>query len=160
MIGIPGQTLQDLCQDIRTFQKLDLDMIGMGPYITSPGADMLGEGMMEKNALMRLSLNMIATTRLVIPDINIAAATALQALEENGREKGILHGCNVIMPNITPRIVRKNYQLYANKPFIEQEPSDTNHFLQTSIEKTGRSVGLSRLGSSKHWQKRTSRCES
>ena len=160
MIGIPGQTLQDLCQDIRTFQKLDLDMIGMGPYITSPGADMLGEGMMEKNALMRLSLNMIATTRLVIPDINIAAATALQALEENGREKGILHGCNVIIPNITPRIVRKNYQLYANKPFIEQEPSDTNHFLQTSIEKTGRSVGLNRLGSSKHWQKRTSRCES
>ena len=97
MIGIPGQTLEDLCQDIRTFQKLDLDMIGMGPYITSEGADMLNEGMMEEKALMRLSLNMIAVTRLVIPDINIAAATALHALEENGREKGILHGCNVIM---------------------------------------------------------------
>lgn len=155
MIGIPGQTLEDLCQDIRTFQKLDLDMIGMGPYITSDGADMLGEGMMEEKALMRLSLNMIATTRLVIPDINIAAATALHALEENGREKGILHGCNVIMPNITPRLVRKNYQLYANKPFIEQEPSDTNHYLQHSIQSTGREVALNVLGSSKHWKNRT-----
>lgn len=154
MIGIPGQTLEDLCQDIRTFQKLDLDMIGMGPYITSPGADMLGEGMMEKKALMRLALNMIAVTRLVIHDINIAAATALQALEDDGREKGILHGCNVIMPNITPRIVRKNYQLYANKPFIEQEPSDSNKFLQHCIEKTGRTVGLNVLGSSIHWKKR------
>ncbi len=159
MIGLPGQTLEDLCQDIRTFQKLDLDMIGMGPYITSEGADMLGEGMMEKKALMRLALNMIATTRLVIPDVNMAAATALHALEENGREKGILHGCNVIMPNITPRIVRKNYQLYANKPFIEQEPSDTNHILQASIERTGRSVGLNILGSSNHWKKRTQNLE-
>lgn len=155
MIGLPGQTLQDLCQDIRMFQKLDLDMIGMGPYITSDGADMLGEGMMDKGPLMRLALNMIATTRLVIPDVNIAAATALHALEDNGREKGIMHGCNVIMPNITPRIVRKNYQLYANKPFIEQEPSDTNHVLQASIESTGRSVGLNVLGSSNHWKKRT-----
>ncbi len=155
MIGIPGQTLEDLCQDIRTFQKLDLDMIGMGPYITSEGADMLNEGMMEEKALMRLSLNMIAVTRLVIPDINIAAATALHALEENGREKGILHGCNVIMPNITPRVVRKNYQLYANKPFIEQEPSDTNHYLQKSIQTTGREVALNVLGSSRHWKERT-----
>ena len=155
MIGLPSQTLQDLCNDIRMFQKLDLDMIGMGPYITSDGADMLGEGMMEKTPLMRLALNMIATTRLVIPDVNIAAATALHALEENGREKGIMHGCNVIMPNITPRIVRKNYQLYANKPFIEQEPSDTKHVLQASIESTGRTVGLNVLGSSCHWKKRT-----
>ncbi len=155
MIGIPGQTLEDLCRDIRTFQQLDLDMIGMGPYIISEGADMLGEGMMEEKALMRLSLNMIATTRLVLPDINIAAATALHALEENGREKGILHGCNVIMPNITPRVVRKNYQLYANKPFIEQEPSDSNLYLQNSIQKTGRSVALNVLGSSKHWKIRT-----
>lgn len=155
MIGLPGQTLEDLCRDIRTFQQLDLDMIGMGPYIVSEGADMLGEGMMDKGPLMRLALNMIATTRLVIPDVNIAAATALHALENDGREQGIRHGCNVIMPNITPRIVRKNYQLYANKPFIEQEPSDTNHYLQSSIEKTGRSVGLNILGSSKHWEKRT-----
>ena len=75
--------------------------------------------------------------------------------KENGREKGILHGCNVIMPNITPRIVRKNYQLYANKPFIEQEPSDTNLYLQQSIQKTGRTVALNVLGSSKHWKLRT-----
>ena len=114
---------------------------------------------MEKKALMRLALNMIATTRLVIPDVNMAAATALHALEDNGREKGILHGCNVIMPNITPRIVRKNYQLYANKPFIEQEPSDNNHILQASIERTGRSVGLNVLGSSNHWKKRTQNLE-
>ena len=155
MIGLPGQTLEHLCKDIRTFQALDLDMIGMGPYITSNGADMADEGMMDKTALMRLSLNMLATTRLVIPDVNMAAATALHALEDNGREKGIMHGCNVIMPNITPRVVRKNYQLYANKPFIEQEPSDTNKYLQHSIEQTGRNVGLNVLGSSVHWVKRT-----
>lgn len=155
MIGIPSQTLEDLCQDIRMFQKLDLDMIGMGPYITSQGGDMLGEGMMEHQPLMRLALNMIATTRLVLPDVNIAAATALHALEENGREEGIRHGCNVIMPNITPRAVRKNYQLYANKPFIEQEPSDSNKFLEKNILNAGRKVGLNLKGSSAHWRKRT-----
>ena len=155
MIGIPGQTLEDLCQDIRTFQKLDLDMIGMGPYITSEGADMLGEGMMEKKALMRLSLNMIAVTRLVIPDINIAAATALHALEENGREKGILHGCNVIMPNITDARYRESYRLYEGKPGVQDGPEDSLGPLRESVEKLGETIAFGEHGDPEHYFKRT-----
>ena len=154
MIGLPGQTLEDLCADIRIFQSLDIDMIGMGPYITSAGSDMVGEGMMERGALLQLSLNMIAVTRLVMREVNIAAATALQSLTEDGRERGIAHGCNIVMPNLTPRAVRKSYQLYDNKPCIEDEPSDCRGCLEGRIVSVGRRVGWNEWGDSRRWHLR------
>ena len=90
MIGIPGQTLEDLAADILFFRENDIDMIGMGPYITHPDSPMFDQGMLEKDPLLQLSLNMIAVTRLVLKDVNIASTTALQALVHNGRELGIL----------------------------------------------------------------------
>ncbi|MEG0822300.1 MAG: [FeFe] hydrogenase H-cluster radical SAM maturase HydE [Burkholderiaceae bacterium] len=151
MIGLPGQTLADLCADIRTFQSLDIDMIGMGPYITSAGNDMPADAMMERGALLQLSLNMIAVTRLVMREVNIAAATALQSLVEDGRERGIAHGCNIVMPNLTPRTVRKSYQLYDNKPCIEDEPGDCRGCLEGRIVSAGRRVGWNEWGDSRRW---------
>ena len=115
MIGIPGQTLEDLCRDIRTFQQLDVDMIGMGPYLKCEGNDLESLGQMEPKALLQLALNMIAVTRLVMGPINIAAATALQAIRDDGREMGVEYGCNVVMPNLSPVANRKQYELYDNK---------------------------------------------
>lgn len=155
MIGIPRQTLTDLCRDIRTFEALNVDMIGMGPYLLSEGGDLGEYGMMEKQALIQLSLNMIAVTRLVLKDVNIAAATALQAIREDGREQGILYGANVMMPNLTPTQYREGYQLYKNKPGLKDTPAAAARVFEKSIVKVGREVGWNLTGSSVRWQSRT-----
>jgi biotin synthase len=154
MIGLPGQTLADLCADIRFYQRLDVDMLGMGPYILSQGADLCAEGMMETAPLLQRSLNMLAVCRLVLRDVNIAAATALQALAPDGRELGIAYGCNILMPNITPRAVRSRYQLYDNKPCIEDEPTDCRACLEGRIRLMGRRVGWDQWGCSRHFRRR------
>lgn len=155
MIGLPGQTIEDLVADIRTFERINADMIGMGPYITSDGADMVSDGMMARGPLMQLSLNMIAAVRLVMKNVNIAAATALESLEPNGRIRGILYGCNVVMPNITPQATRASYQLYANKAGCETGAESNILVERNIVEIAHRMLGLNRLGSSRRWSART-----
>ena len=154
MIGLPGQTVEDLVQDIRTFQTIDADMIGMGPYLLSKGADMVDCGMMAHDPLLRLSLNMIAATRLVLRDVNIAAATALETLEPNGRILGIMSGCNVVMPNITPQATRSSYQLYDNKSGTEVGAESNTKIESDIVRIAGRRLGLNQLGSSINRQSR------
>lgn len=154
MIGIPGQSLEDLVRDIRTFERLDVDMLGMGPYLVSHGGAMVEDGMMEKTALLRLTRNMLAATRLALPTINIAAATALETLVRGGRSLGVLSGCNVIMPNVTPQRTRASYQLYDNKQGTESE-ADSNVILERELESvTGRVIGRQHFGSSLHFRNR------
>ena len=155
MIGIPTQTLEDLCRDIRTYQKLNIDMVGMGPYLLSEGSDLTEYGMMEKDKLIQLSLNMIAVTRIVLKDVNIAAATALQAIRADGREQGVRYGANVMMPNLTPTKYREGYQLYKNKPGLKDTPASAARVFEASIVKVGREVGWNLTGSSIRWQNRT-----
>ncbi len=155
MIGIPGQRLEDLARDIRLFQELDVDMIGMGPYLKSSGSDMPQAGARDAAAQLQLALNMIAVTRLVMGPVNIAAATALDVLAPRGRELGILHGCNVIMPNISPRALRAGYQLYDNKARLIDGPPMQEEPLDKRIERCGRRVGWNLAGSSVHYLSRT-----
>ena len=154
MIGIPGQTLEDLCRDIRLFQSLDVDMIGMGPYLKSEGADLKELGQMAPKPLMQLALNMIAVVRLVLGNVNIAAATALQALRDDGRETGIEYGANVVMPNLSPQKFRPSYQLYDNKPCINDEPTQCADCLEKRIASRGRKVGWFMMGSSRRFRER------
>lgn len=154
MIGIPGQSLEDLVRDIRTFEKLDADMLGMGPYLVSHGGAMVSDGMMNKPDLLRLTRNMLAATRLALPTVNIAAATALETLIAGGRSMGVLSGCNVIMPNVTPQRTRASYQLYDNKQGTESE-ADSNVLLEEELQAvTGREIGRHRFGSSLHFRSR------
>lgn len=155
MIGIPGQTLEDLCADIRLYKKVDADMIGMGPYLMSEGADLKSLGQKESKALFQLSMNMIAVTRLVLGNVNIAAATALQVLEAEGRETGIAYGANVVMPNLTPLKYREGYQLYDRKPGLKDDPKTFGLGLEARIQSKGRTVGWNRSGSSRKWLNRT-----
>ena len=157
MIGIPGQTLEDLCRDIRMFQEIDVDMIGMGPYLRSEGNDLEALGQMEPKALLQLALNMIAVTRLVLGPVNIAAATALQAIRDDGREMGIEYGCNVVMPNLSPQRFRKGYQLYDNKPCLDDEPTQCASCLEKRIQSRGREVGWNMSGSSRRYLRRIGR---
>lgn len=154
MIGIPGQTLQDLCKDIRLFQQLDVDMIGMGPYLMSQGGDLQEIGQMEPEPLLQLSLNMIAVVRLVMGPVNIAAATALQAIRDDGRELGIMYGANVVMPNLSPQSYRTGYQLYDNKPCVNDGPMQFASELERRIAAIGRDIGWNKPGSSLRWCQR------
>ena len=115
MIGLPGQALGDLARDIVFFGDENVDMVGMGPYI--PHADTpLGEKRNGFRFPIEVSLRMIALTRLHLHDVNIVAATALEALDpENGRQRGIDAGANVVMPVLTPDRHRTAYDLYPGK---------------------------------------------
>ena len=121
MIGLPGQSLKHLADDILFFKNSGVDMIGMGPFIVheqTPFSIYKNETQLESNFLN--TLKMIAVTRLVLKDVNIAATTALQAIKPDGREQGLSFGANVVMPQITPEEFRKQYLLYAGKPCIDE----------------------------------------
>ena len=128
MIGIPGQTIADLARDIVFFGDERLDMVGMGPYVPAPGTPMgkfqvsgfrfqgAGVSLKPETCNLKLSLRMIALTRLYLHDVNIVAATALEALDPaGGRNRGIEAGANVVMPVLTPGKYRRNYDLYPGK---------------------------------------------
>ena len=130
MIGLPGQTIRDLANDIVFYGDERLDMVGMGPYVpnceTPLGTEVKvkGEGeqwngkvpLSTSTSNLDLSLKMIALTRLYLWSVNIVAATALEALDpEGGRNRGIEAGANVVMPVLTPAKYRCNYDLYPGK---------------------------------------------
>lgn len=118
MIGLPFQTIEDLADDLLFMRNMNIDMCGMGPYILSAGTPLAayaGE-LQSEQWRFDMTLKMIAVLRLLMPDINIAATTALQTIDPEGRLKAIAAGANVIMPNLTPCEMKGNYSLYNNKP--------------------------------------------
>ena len=153
MIGLPFQTLDDLANDLLSLREFDVDMVGMGPYIEHPDTPMYQYRhlLLPKNERLQLGLKMIAILRLMMKDINIAAATALQAIDPMGREKGIKAGANVLMPNVTPGQYRNNYKLYENKPCTDENPDDCTQCLEARINMTGNSIGYNEWGDSKHF---------
>lgn len=158
MFNLPGQSFEDLARDILFFQQRDVDMIGMGPYIphtdTPLGKDSTPPDEAERKRLIELSLTMIAAVRLVLKDVNIASTTALQALEPTGREKGILAGANVIMPNVTPTRYRSSYQLYDGKPCLDENASMCRSCLDNRIAMIGETVGYHTRGDALHFSRR------
>ncbi len=158
MMALPGQTSEDLVNDILFMKKIDVDMIGMGPYIPHRDTPM-GEKIPpytdeQKMNALTLGLKMIAVTRIVLKDINIAAATALQALEHTGREMGLKCGANVIMPNVTETGFRPNYTLYDNKPCTDENSSMCRGCLSRRITGIGETIGFNEWGDSKHYSER------
>ena len=153
MIGLPGQTLENLADDILFFRDLDADMIGMGPFIPhhgTPMAESIPDFEKVKYEQLDLALKMIAATRIVLKDVNIAAATALQAIDEFGRERGLKAGANIIMPNITETKYRAGYQLYDNKPCLDENASLCRGCLDGRIASIGETVGSRQWGDSPH----------
>jgi len=156
MCGLPGQTLDDLARDVEFFREIDLDMIGMGPYI--PHRDTpLGAGREFTPefaaAQLQLGLRMIAVTRLYLHDVNIAAATALQALDDSGREQGLLAGANVIMPNVTDTEYRASYQLYENKPCLDENAAKCRNCLNWRVLSVGEEINWGVRGDPVHFRK-------
>lgn len=154
MIGLPGQSSAQLADDIEFFRKMDLDMIGMGPFLphhdTPMGRDVDFSSVFRARQL-KLGLKMIAAVRLQLHNTNIASTTALEALRNDGRELGLLAGANVIMPNITDPEYRKNYQLYENKPAVNESSDYSIHELIRKVSGIGEEINWNKRGDSPHY---------
>ncbi len=153
MIGLPFQTIEDLANDLLWMKELDVDMVGMGPYLEHRDTPLYAFRNILKDEPSRfdLSLKMIAVLRIMMRKINIVAATALQAIEKLGREKAIMIGANVLMPNITPGSVREDYKLYENKPCTSESPYDCKSCLEMRIALTGNKIAYDEWGDSQHF---------
>ncbi|HSA78919.1 MAG TPA: [FeFe] hydrogenase H-cluster radical SAM maturase HydE [Nitrospirota bacterium] len=152
MIGIPGQTYDDLAKDILLFKELDLDMIGVGPYIPHHETP-LGQNDEKLFALEgrqvpnteAMTYKVIALARLVCPSANIPSTTALATLNTNsGRELGLSRGANIVMPNMTPRKYRSMYEIYPAKACIDETAADCRACMHRRIISIGRTVGSGR----------------
>lgn len=140
MIGSPYQRLENLYEDLELILKLKPQMVGLGPFIPhhdTPFRD-FPAGKLE-DVLKILSIVRIADEKLLLP-----ATTALGTIDEEGREKGILAGCNVLMPNIGDEKLRQNYKLYDNKIGTEVENSDDFFHLNEKLKKIGYEISLDR----------------
>jgi len=156
MIGLPFQDISHLADDLMFMKEFDVDMVGMGPYIEhreTPLFQFRGN-LLPLSERFDLSLKMIAVLRILMKDINIAAATALQAIDPLGREKAIKVGANIIMPNITPGKFRNDYALYENKPCVDEEPEECKNCLDVRIKLADGEIGYGEWGDSKHFKKR------
>ncbi len=152
MVGIPGQSFEDLANDILMFKRLDLDMIGVGPYIRHPATelgknaeDFILDGGRQVESSELMCYKMIALTRLVCPQANIPSTSALATLNiADGRERGLCRGANILMPNITPTKYRQFYEIYPSKACIFETAKQCRGCMAARIKSIGRSVGQGR----------------
>ena len=151
MVGIPGPTWDTLADDIWTFRDYDMDMIGIGPYIASPGTPLageLGEGLARQAGSRQVpadettTLKAVALTRLLCPETNIPSTTALATIDPGaGRANGLLRGANVVMPNLTQPRYRVLYQIYPGKAGLHETADITREKLEAQIHGLGRTIG-------------------
>jgi biotin synthase len=156
MIGLPFQNVESLANDLLFMLEFDVDMVGMGPYIEHAGTPLYafrGE-LWEIQERFSMTLKMVAILRLMMKNINIAATTALQAIDPMGREKAVKVGANIIMPNITPGKYRNDYTLYENKPCVGDEPDQCLGCLDARLSIADSEIGYGEWGDSKHFRKR------
>jgi len=156
MIGLPFQTVEQLAGDLLFMQEMDVDMVGMGPYIEHSETPLYQyrDSLWTIQDRFDTTLKMVAVLRLMMKNINIAATTALQAIDPLGREKAVKVGANVVMPNITPGKYRNDYALYQNKPCVDEEPEQCTGCLDARLALTDSEIGYGEWGDSKHFGKR------
>lgn len=154
MIGLPDQTVEHLAKDLIFFRDLDVDMIGMGPFIEhseTPLYDRRSDLWPLKKRFEK-SLLMIAILRIMMPTINIAASTALASIDSQGRQKGLLAGANVVMPNVTPFYKKVNYRLYENKPGLYLNESQNLKTIHDGIKDYGEHICYNDPGIPLHYK--------
>ena len=133
MVGAPFQTDENIIEDLRFMQELKPHMIGLGPFIAhkqTPFADF-------PNGSVQKTLNLLSVIRLMFPKVLLPATTALGTLCPDGREKGLRHGANVLMPNLSPVGVRKLYSIYENKICTGEEAAQCRGCLERRVKSAG-----------------------
>lgn len=133
MVGVPGQTIDHLVEDLLLMQKIRPAMIGIGTFIPHPDTP-LGSA---PTGDLRLTLAVIAITRLMHPKANIPATTALASLSPTGYLDGFLSGANVVMPNISPLAARPKYEIYPGKEHSQNDITTTLNNLSLQLATIG-----------------------
>ena len=136
MVGSPYQTSEHLAEDMLFMKELNPHMIGIGPFIPHHDTPFAG----ESAGTLELTLYMLGLIRLMIPKVLLPATTALGTIHPKGRELGILAGANVVMPNLSPTEVRKDYLLYDNKICTGDESAQCRHCLEMRMKSIGYQV--------------------
>ena len=140
MVGSPYQNAENLADDLLFIKELDPEMVGIGPFIAhkdTPFKD-------KENGSFELTLFLLGIIRLMIPTVLLPATTSLATIDKMGREKGILAGANVVMPNLSPMNVRKKYMLYDGKVSTGDEAAESLNHLKESMKKIGYEVVVDR----------------
>lgn len=140
MVGSPYQTTRNIAQDLKFIEEFSPDMCGVGPFI--PHKDTMFKNYASGDA--DLCCYLLSIIRLIKPNILLPATTALGTVENNGRERGILSGANVIMPNLSPMSVRKKYALYDGKISTGEESAQSLYKLKQSMNAIGYEVVVDR----------------
>lgn len=140
MVGSPYQTLEDLVRDLRFLKEFQPHMVGIGPFLSQHDTPFRE----FPNGSGELTLFLLSVIRLLLPGVLLPATTALGTLLPNGREEGILHGANVVMPNLSPQDARTKYTLYDNKLHSGAEAAESLALLRESLEKIGYEIPVSR----------------
>ena len=136
LVGLPGQTIESLANDILFFKEINADMVGIGPFIAHPHTPLKD----CLNGDFTLALKVMALTRILLKNISIPATTALETLNPNGRIIALQSGANVVMPNVTTTEYRAKYEIYPNKICINENPSQCYNCVSGKIRSIGRSV--------------------
>lgn len=137
MVGLPGQSIESIAADLLFLKNLDVDMAGIGPFIPHPETPLAK----EKGGTLSLALRTMAVMRLLMPDINIPATTAMESLHPKGRIMALQSGANVVMPNVTEGEYRKLYELYPNKICVSDTPAHCRSCIGLKILSIGRTIG-------------------
>ncbi len=136
MVGLPGQTFEMIADDILLMERLDLDMIGIGPFIANPQTPLKD----AQSGTLDLTLKAVAILRIITKNAHIPATTAMGSIEAGGREKALRCGANVLMPNVTPVKYREHYQLYPNKICIKDQPGECAACIAGMVRSLGRTI--------------------
>lgn len=140
MVGSPHQSSQCLAEDMCFLHKLQPEMVGIGPFVSHKESVFTN----SPSGSVDLTLFMLSLIRIMLPDALIPATTSLGTVDVKGREKGILSGANVVMPNLSPMNVREKYKLYDNKAYTGSEAAESLNLLRGSMEKIGYKVVVER----------------
>ena len=137
MVGAPGQTEEHLLEDLRFMQKLQPDMIGIGPYMPQADTPFSALQVPSDEQRLRLTLRLLAILRIKFPYALIPSTTALGTIDPKGRILGLKAGANVIMPNLSPADVRDQYAIYDNKLHSDEESAQSVASLKAQVAEAG-----------------------
>lgn len=140
MVGSPEQTIDHLIRDIRFIEELKPQMIGLGPFLPHKQTPFAG----KPAGSLQLTLRLLAILRLMHPEALIPSTTALATLHPEGRLRGILAGCNVVMPNLSPLEQRKKYELYNDKAALGAEAAEGLSLLADQLASIGYELSYER----------------
>ena len=148
MVGSPYQTAGNLAKDLKFIEEFKPDMCGIGPFIPHKNTQFRN----EKAGTVELTCFLLSIIRIICPDVLLPATTALGTIDSNGREKGIMSGANVVMPNLSPNSVRKKYTLYDNKLYTGEEAAERVKELDKRMKNIGYEIVID-CGNRKGWER-------